>query len=77
MTARKYKQGRIIRSVPDFDQSDSDFYIVHFGNKPKTVHRGFLISLQYRTLKQWIELGMVFAAERIENERPDRKTGGD
>ena len=77
MTARKYKEGQIIRSISDFDQSESEFNIVHFGNKPKTVHRSFLISQQYRVLKQWIGRGMVFAAERIENERPDRKTGCD
>ncbi len=75
MTARKYKEGQIIRSIYDFDQSESEFNIVHFGNKPKTVHRSFLISQQYRVLKRWIERGMVFAAERIENDRPDKQIG--
>ena len=75
MTARKYKEGQIIRSISDFDQSESEFYIVHFGNKPKTVHRSFLISQQYRVLKRWTDMGMVFAAERIENDRHDQQIG--
>ena len=73
----KYKEGKIIRSISDFDQSESKFNIVHFGNKPKTVHRSFLIYQQYIVLKRWIERGMVFAAERIENDRPDKQIGCD
>ncbi len=64
---RKYKRGKQICTVSDFDQSSSRFYVVYFGScNPQTKHRSFLISWQYRTLLNFIEKGWVFEAERKE-----------
>ena len=65
MSKRKYKRGRAIRRIEDFEYCPSEFYIVKFGKTDKTLHYSFLISWQYRTLKKFIELRCVFAAERI------------
>lgn len=65
MTQPKYKIGKQIHSVAEFEQSDCTFFKVRFGNNLKTIHRGFLISWQYRTLLIWIERGGVYEAESI------------
>lgn len=59
---RKYRNGRQITSIADFDQCESIFYIVRFGENTKTVHRSFLISWQYSTLLNFIQKGWVFEA---------------
>lgn len=51
------RRGRKIRSVGDFEKSNADMFYVNFG-KEVLRHRGWLISLQYKTLKQIIERGM-------------------
>ena len=48
-----------------FDEFDGDWFIVKFGNKEKTIHRSFLISWQYRVLKQFIKREAIYAAERM------------
>ena len=63
MSGRKYKQGRQICSISEFDQSEKRFFIVRFGKTQKTTHRSFLISWQYRTLMNFIIRGDVFEAE--------------
>jgi len=65
MSKQKYKRGRAIRSIEDFEYCPSEFYIVKFGKTEKTTHYSFLISWQYRTLRNFIELRRVFVAERI------------
>lgn len=65
MSKRKYKRGRAIRRIEDFEYCPSEFYIVKFGETDKTLHYSFLMSWQYRTLKNFIELRRVFVAERI------------
>lgn len=66
MSSKKYKRGDQIHTVSDFDQSSSKFYIVYFGpTNPRTIHRSFLISWQYRTLLTWIARGWVFEADFI------------
>lgn len=66
MSKSKYKQGKQIYSVFDFEKSDCTYFKVKFGNRIQTKHRGFLISWQYRTLKQFIDGGRVFEAERMD-----------
>lgn len=58
--ASKYKRGRKIRSVGDFEKSNCDMFYVNYG-KEMLRHRGWLISLQYKTLKQTIDRGMYEA----------------
>lgn len=63
MSKRKYKRGKLIRSVAEFEKCESAWYIVYFGTtRPKTIHRSFLESWQYRTLKNFINKGEVFIA---------------
>lgn len=65
MTPRKYKKGKMIRTVAEFSKSGSTFYIVRFGFQEMTKHRAFLISWQYRTLERFINDGNVYEAELI------------
>lgn len=67
MSKRKYKPGRRIRSIADFERSKHKYYIVKFGNIYKTLHYSFLISWQYRTLEKYICMKLVYEAERIED----------
>lgn len=69
MSKSKYKQGKQIVTVSDFDQCESLWY--KWGNK--TVHRAVLMSLQYRTLMNAIIGGRIFVAERRTDE-PDKQT---
>jgi hypothetical protein len=68
MAKKKYKRGKKIESISDFEKSKCDYFIVYFGcTNPQTKHRAFLISWQYRTLLGFIENGFVFEAEKITN----------
>lgn len=58
-----YKQGKMIRSISEFDQSDAKYFKVRFGQNFKTMHRSFLISWQYRQLLKFIGSGWIFEAE--------------
>ena len=72
MSAKKYKQGKRINTIAEFDQSEKMYYIVHFGSTVRTRHRSFLMSLQYRTLWKFIFNGMIYEAERVEEDETDR-----
>ena len=61
MSKRKYKQGKQINTISEFDQCESLFYIWNGATR----HRSVLISLQYRTLLQAIIQGRLFVADRI------------
>lgn len=65
MTRRKYKQGEQIRSISEFSQCENHYFIWD----GKTVHISVLMSLPYRTLYKNILNGMVYRAERIEDDR--------
>jgi hypothetical protein len=69
---RKYKRGKAIKSIAAFDKSDKDFFIVYFGStNPKTRHKAFLASWQYRVLKWHIERGWIYEAELINREEAE------
>lgn len=57
----KYKRGKQIRSMCDFEHSNANWYKVLFGEE-RTKHRGFLESWQYHTLEMFIKNGRVFEA---------------
>ena len=59
----KYKKGKQIKSVSDFEKSKSRWYRVIFGNKERTIHRGFLESWQYHTLDLFIRQRWVYEAD--------------
>lgn len=67
MTLPKYKFGKQIRSISEFDQSECKYFKVFFGDKNsfQMKSRNFLISWQYRTLFTWIERGWIHEAEEI------------
>ena len=58
----KYKRGKMIKSVSDFEKSTATWYRVRFGNEERTRHRGFLISWQYQLLERFIKNGSIFEA---------------
>lgn len=59
MSKAKYEYGEKILSVAQFEASKSQW----FKWRGKTVHRSFLISLQYRTLKNVIDGGVLYEAK--------------
>lgn len=69
MSKPKYKQGKLIKSISDFDKNTSKFYRVDFGERTRTLHRSFLISWSYRTLKNFIDRGCIHEAEMTEEEK--------
>ena len=64
MSKPKYKQGRQIHSISEFDSCESLWYKWN----GRTRHRSVLISLQYRTLLNTIIGGRLYVAEPIGNE---------
>lgn len=58
----KYKKGKRIDTISEFDQCESLWYKWH----GRTTNRSVLTSLQYRKL--WLDIinGYVYTAERIE-----------
>lgn len=70
MSKPKYKQGKQICSISEFDTCESCWYKWN----GRTTHRSFLISLQYRTLLNTIISGRLYTAELIDKaERSDKE----
>lgn len=68
----KYKAGKQIKSVGDFEKSECSYFKVFFGNQLQTKHRGFMESWQYHTLEMFVKSGLVFEAIAIgEDEKPE------
>ena len=62
MSKPKYKQGKRICSISEFDTCESLWYKWN----GKTRHRATLTSLQYRTLLNTIISGRLYTAELID-----------
>ncbi len=62
MSKARYKQGKQICSISEFDTCKSDWYKWN----GRTKHRSVLMSLQYRTLLNVIVSGRLYAAELID-----------
>lgn len=62
MAKAKYKTGKKICSISEFDACEKLWYKW----RGRTVHRSMLISQQYRTLLNWIISGMLYEAEYID-----------
>lgn len=67
MSKPKYKQGACIESIADFDSCENTYYKWH----RKTLHKKFLMSWQYAMLREQIRQGLLYRAEKIEEESPD------
>ena len=61
MSKAKYKQGKQICSISEFDQSEK----LWFKWDGRTVHRSMLMSQQYRTLLNWIIKGFIFECDEV------------
>ena len=64
MSKRKYKKGKQISSIAEFEESSCEFFIWNNATR----HRAVLVSLQYRTLKGIINRGFLYEAKKIEEE---------
>ena len=64
MSKPKYKIGKKIETVADFEKSTCTFFKIGI----KTYHRGWLESFQYRVLKNYISSGNVHEADLIESD---------
>ena len=69
MSKTRYKQGKQIRSISEFDTCESLWYKWN----GRTRHRSVLISLQYRTLLNTIISGRLYTAELIEKAESEDK----
>ena len=67
---RKYKKGRQLQTVSDFENSTSNWFIVCYGikEKEKTTHRGWITSWQYHMLKDIANSGRLYEAEMEEED---------
>ena len=59
MSKARYERGEQIISIAQFEASKSQW----FKWRGKTIHRSWLISLQYRTLKGAIDGGHLYEAK--------------
>lgn len=64
MSKPKYKIGKKIESVAEFEKSTCTFFKVG----TKTTHIAWIESWQYRLLKEAIKKGILFETESIEKE---------
>ena len=69
MSKARYKQGRKINSISEFDSCKSLWYKWN----GRTRHRSVLISLQYRTLLNTIISGRLYTAELIDKAESEDK----
>ena len=62
--ARKYKQGKQIKSVAQYESAALflTFFMVH----GRTTHKGWIESWQYRTLQKIIKSGAMYEALPID-----------
>lgn len=67
MSKAKYKKGRKIESIADFEKSSCQYFKV----MEKTTHRAWIENWQYRVLKNTIQKGFLFETELIENEKTE------
>lgn len=62
MSKPKYKQGRQIMSMADFEKSKCDYFMLQSVIGFSLVNRLLVTSWQYQTLKDYIDSGCVFEA---------------
>ena len=69
MSKARYKQGKQIHSISEFDTCESLWYKWN----GRTRHRSVLISLQYRTLLNTIISGRLYTAELIDKAESEKQ----
>lgn len=61
----KYKRGRLITSLDDFDKCESDYYKVLFGadgSRERTMHKGYMVGWQFHYISCMIHGKKVYEA---------------
>lgn len=71
MSKKKYKAQYQITSMTDYDKYEGLYFVIKYGDTMKTTHRGWVESFQYRTLKNMVLNGRVYAAEELRNEQEE------
>lgn len=71
MAKTRYKRGKILHNISEFEYSKTDMFYVSFGNVAQLKHRAFLISWQYRTLKMFIDRWRIAEAIKEEGDNSD------
>ena len=66
MSRKIYRKGKQIRTVAEFEQSTSHWFVVLYGKTEKTTHAGWVESWQYHMLKNTIYGGRLYEAEKME-----------
>ena len=65
MTMRKYKLGKRLTSMAEFEQSDKTFFIIRFKDALGTRSRKIIEGWQYKTIKAYIDKGHLFEADEV------------
>lgn len=68
MTRAKYKLGKRLTSIEEFDNSDRAFFIIRFRDALGTRSRTIVEGWQYKTVKAYIEKGHLFEADKVVQE---------
>lgn len=63
MSQRRYRKGKQIDSIAEFERSKSQWFVVKYGAREKTTHIGWVMSWQYRMLKDCINAGRLYEAK--------------
>ena len=66
---RKYKKNKQITTLASYEKAreKSKLFILAFPTYDKTIHIGFLESMQFRTLHNFIKRGMLYSVKENKN----------
>ena len=66
---RKYKKNKQITTLASYEKAreKSKLFILAFPTYDKTIHIGFLESLQLRTFERFINMGMLYSVKENNN----------
>lgn len=64
---RKWKKNKRITNLATYEKErqKTRMFIIEFPTHEKTIHIGFLESMQFRTLENFMKRGMLYSAKEI------------
>jgi len=64
---RKWKKNKRITNLATYEKErqKTRLFIIEFPTYEKTIHIGFLESMQFRTLENFMKRGMLYSAKEI------------
>ncbi len=67
---RKWKKNKRITNLATYEKErqKTRMFIIEFPTHEKTIHIGFLESLQLRTFERFINMGMLYSAKEVKND---------